>query len=595
MATKDERPGLLSKVAMFVRNPTKDWSDLSRTETEPDSAYDKQALKAMIERKRQNDFVRKREFDQLRKLRNRDPSAVANLARPSFFQSSIPTDPDGRAVTLKKIDEIEAQMSRQWWKGKQDAAAAGHDGGDQRSPAAPSVGVAPQVLASGDVFKGAKHGVASSAAESTLPVMRDAQDRPGVGAPLTEYAATQMGQATEPMFNPPTAKATVGKPVSVRATESSDLSFTTSKLLALEVNDAAADPELEEAAIRFANGDDHGAESSLISALRRGVADASTAFNWAAALMDLYRATQNRERFDWAIIEFAHLWDERVPRWDVVQLHTAFGAETTLAAPFVPEPVAGEYVEAEAMWSSPNVLDVQAMETLRMVLSTQPMPWTLDWSALERIDASAMPLLSGLFASLCDEPVALRFAGASQLLVALQLLTPSANRSVDSAWWIVRLNVLRALQCLDDFELVALDYCITYEVSPPAWAPARCEYSAVHFRSAQTASADFVSTSPMGVGSVTVTSQELRGVVAGDTTALLAGLDSARDQSNNIVVSCRFLVRVDFSAAGTILNWVVSRQAEGCMVQFQDVHRLVAAFFNVIGISEHARVVLRDL
>ena len=86
-----------------------------------------------------------------------------------------------------------------------------------------------------------------------------------------------------------------------------------------------------------------------------------------------------------------------------------------------------------------------------------------------------------------------------------------------------------------------------------------------------------------------------RGVVAGDTTALLAGLDSARDQSNNIVISCRFLVRVDFSAAGTILNWVVSRQAEGCMVQFQDVHRLVAAFFNVIGISEHARVVPRDL
>lgn len=585
MATKDERPGLLSKVAMFVRNPTKDWSDISRTETEPDSAYDKQALKAMIERKRQNDFVRKREFDQLRKLRNRDPSAVANLARPSFFQSSIPTDPDGRAVTLKKIDEIEAQMSRQWWKGKQDAAAAAHAGNEQRPSAVSHASDTRQALAPGGI----------SAAVSTLPIMRGIPDQPGVGAPQTEYAATQMGQPTEPMFAAPASKAPAGKPSFARATESSDLSFTTSKLLALEVSDAAADPELEEAAIRFANGDDHGAESSLISALRRGVADASTAFNWAAALMDLYRATQNRERFDWAIVEFAHLWDERVPRWDVVQLNTAFGTETTLAAPFVPEPVTGEYVEADAMWSSPQLLDVHGMEALRMVLSTQPMPWTLDWSALERIDAPAMPLLSGLFASLCDEPVALRFAGVSQLLTALQFLTPSGNRSVDSAWWIVRLNVLRALQALDDFELVALDYCITYEVSPPAWAPARCDYMAVQFRAGHDASVDFVSTSLMGAGSVTLTSQELRGVVAGDTTALLAGLDSARDQSNNIVVSCRFLVRVDFSAAGTILNWVVSRQAEGCMVQFQDVHRLVAAFFNVIGISEHARVVLRDL
>jgi hypothetical protein len=35
------------------------------------------------------------------------------------------------------------------------------------------------------------------------------------------------------------------------------------------------------------------------------------------------------------------------------------------------------------------------------------------------------------------------------------------------------------------------------------------------------------------------------------------------------------------------------RQAEGKQVHFQDVHRLVAAFFNVIGINEHAKVVPR--
>jgi hypothetical protein len=59
-------------------------------------------------------------------------------------------------------------------------------------------------------------------------------------------------------------------------------------------------------------------------------------------------------------------------------------------------------------------------------------------------------------------------------------------------------------------------------------------------------------------------------------------------------VSCDKLVRVDFSAAGSILNWVAAREAEGCHVQFRDVPRLVAAFFKVIGIDEHARVVLRS-
>jgi ABC-type transporter Mla MlaB component len=60
-----------------------------------------------------------------------------------------------------------------------------------------------------------------------------------------------------------------------------------------------------------------------------------------------------------------------------------------------------------------------------------------------------------------------------------------------------------------------------------------------------------------------------------------------------MVISCAKLIRVDFSAAGTLLNWVSARQNEGRVVHFTDVHRLVAAFFHVIGISEHAKVITR--
>src|SRR5450759_1641717 len=127
MATKENSPGLLSKMARFVRNPTKDWSELDLPEPEPEpeheSGYSKLALKALIQRKRQNDFVRRREFDQLRKLRRNGPSINPDLlGRPSFFQTSS-INLDDRAQTIKKIDEIEAQMSKQWWKGKKDGVA----------------------------------------------------------------------------------------------------------------------------------------------------------------------------------------------------------------------------------------------------------------------------------------------------------------------------------------------------------------------------------------------------------------------------------------------------------------------------------------
>ena len=121
--SKDETPssrGLLSKMVRFVRNPTVNWNEVDSIEAERDSQYSKQVLKDMLERKRRNDFIRRREFDQLRKIRQRDalnPSQRPDepLARISMFHSTL-TSPGERAVTMRKIDEIEEQMSRQWWR-----------------------------------------------------------------------------------------------------------------------------------------------------------------------------------------------------------------------------------------------------------------------------------------------------------------------------------------------------------------------------------------------------------------------------------------------------------------------------------------------
>jgi hypothetical protein len=43
-----------------------------------------------------------------------------------------------------------------------------------------------------------------------------------------------------------------------------------------------------------------------------------------------------------------------------------------------------------------------------------------------------------------------------------------------------------------------------------------------------------------------------------------------------------------------LLNWVSQHHAERRLVQFVDAHRLVSAFFHVIGITEYAKVVVRN-
>ena len=62
-----------------------------------------------------------------------------------------------------------------------------------------------------------------------------------------------------------------------------------------------------------------------------------------------------------------------------------------------------------------------------------------------------------------------------------------------------------------------------------------------------------------------------------------------------ISVSCARLIRVDFIAAGDLLNWVLTRRNEGRSVSFTDAHRLVALFFGAMGINEHARIVVRQV
>ena len=59
--------------------------------------------------------IRKREFDKLRALRQNE-ALNDNKPKQRFFHTSMLTDLSEKSSTIKKIDEIEAQMSMQWWK-----------------------------------------------------------------------------------------------------------------------------------------------------------------------------------------------------------------------------------------------------------------------------------------------------------------------------------------------------------------------------------------------------------------------------------------------------------------------------------------------
>ncbi|MEO7940766.1 MAG: STAS domain-containing protein, partial [Burkholderiaceae bacterium] len=371
----------------------------------------------------------------------------------------------------------------------------------------------------------------------------------------------------------------------------------------IEMLNGMTDSEMEEAAIRFANGDDAGAESALVAALQEPGASREKALDWAAALLDLYRATGQQLQFDRAALVFAQRFERTPPTW--FSMPDALGIAPDSAPS---RPVASRLV-GEPVWTSPGYFDASAVDALRLAVANVEPPWHLDWSALSGIDTYAVAPLGELFAQWCDTRVELCFSGGRTLEGVLRELAPSGDRECGQAAWQLRLDALRIMQLQDAFELVALDYCVTFEVSPPAWQQARCQYHTATIAGAMRALGDSehgletdnssapgfapATTMPMGLESGQSAMAEMAGNILGEAATALNILEQARNGAQRMVVSCANLIRVDFSAAGSILNWVAQLQAQGCEIEFREVHRLVAAFFGVIGINEHARVMMR--
>ena len=528
------------KVVKFVANPSVEWSALrpgARDSVEND--LDRAELKAMIERKRRNDFVRKREFDMLRKVRREGltPDQLAALGDASPMGDSEIRMPDrdlSPSSGMKaKIDAIEQQM----------------------------VG------------------------NSTLESQRrpsDSQSAPTEQMPLR-------GE------RPPAP----GKPVAVdsltfNALESAS-SFGTAAAVAPSV-EVAHDPELDEAVIAFANADFVLCEQSLTQLTQASGMRAQHAETW-LALFDLFRATGEAVKFDRLALIYAQQFGRSAPQWYSMPQQVADAASEDRSL--------HTRTEGQVSWVSPEWFDLEQVAALRSQTLQMPLPWVLDWSALKGVDTEAAARLGELFRLWMPQKLDMRWLHGDRLLQCLQEAAPNGVRDADPVFWMLRLDVLRLINRPDQFDEAAIDYCVTYEMSPPSWEPAQCR---VRFGgasgstwSAATSAVSGLSTSFVesrlteDVGSGPIWSVDLSGQLAGDNSGLLADMNAQMGAASSISVSCLRLIRVDFIAAGDLLNWVLERRAENRRVSFVDAHRLVALFFGAMGINENASIKIRTL
>jgi anti-anti-sigma regulatory factor len=348
-------------------------------------------------------------------------------------------------------------------------------------------------------------------------------------------------------------------------------------------SDSSLPPAFEEAAVLYSNGQATAAASVLWQAIQDDALAGQARQGW-SLLFDLYQATGRKEDFESLAIDFSARFETSPPTWD-----------DTAAPPPEPDPAAAGGVPAAV--SLGTKLDAQSIKQLEQLQRNAQRHRTvlLDAAAVRRVDALGADLLLRVLTVFERGQRELLVQGAEALLDALAPCIEPGRRDVSEACWLLQLTLLRLLGRQQVFDDLSIDYCVTYEVSPPAWEPMP---PSIRSTAAGTASAEAEASSASraaGDGGFSAGPEcfALIGELTGRAQVAFGALREYAADRAEVVIDCSRLRRVDFVAAGELLNEVVALRTGGKYLIFKDLNHVVAALLAVMGIPDLAEIRLR--
>ena len=348
--------------------------------------------------------------------------------------------------------------------------------------------------------------------------------------------------------------------------------------------DAAATPAnapvVEESAILYANGQADLAEQMLRDSL--GELGRTERLPW-WMLFDLYQAQGREAQFESIAIDYASHFEtsppaytERLPRAAPQQVFTGVAPAVRI----------GGLLDAGV---------AAQLQALRAPASAGK-PVRLDFGAVRSasLDGCAC-LLTGL-QGLRAEQREVDLAGADALLAVLRPMLAIGERGSGEAPWLLLLELLQLLDREKDFEETAMDYCVTFEVSPPSFeAPLRSV-------PAGAPAATDATSPPQAAGQRFL----LPPVVDGDIAPLLAAIDTYAASTQEgaapsdtgtldaaapgIVLDCSRLARIGFGAANALHGRLRALAAGGRQVELRELNHMVAALLRLLNYGDCARL-----
>lgn len=318
-------------------------------------------------------------------------------------------------------------------------------------------------------------------------------------------------------------------------------------------------PVVEEIAIVYANGQADVAEQMLVDNLPPAGAQDRTLW-W--MLFDLYQVTRQQDKFDSLSIDYASTFETSPPPWHALPPATAAGGGRPWSGVTPTELFSGQLDGAIG----------PQLQRLQQQLASHPV-LRLDFSRVQGVTPDGCALLLPVLQQLHGGERELIVVAADHLAALVQASVGVGSRDGGPAPWLLLLELLQLLNREKEFEETGMDYCVTFEVSPPSFvAP----------RAVATAARQPLSGAP--------DRYLLPAVVEGPLDALLAPLAAYAEQHQTLVFDCSRLVRVEFGAANALQARLQALVQGGKKVEFRDVNHLVAALLRLLGYGDLAKI-----
>ncbi|WP_229507794.1 STAS domain-containing protein [Massilia sp. Dwa41.01b] len=307
-------------------------------------------------------------------------------------------------------------------------------------------------------------------------------------------------------------------------------------------------------------------------------------------LFDLYQLQGREADFESIAIDYASHFETSPPTYTERLPRAASGTKTAQRSGAAAAPGVSQVARFSGL------LDAGASVRLQALPAAAGAPVRLDFGAVTGADAAGCAALLATLQSLRAAKREVVLAGADTLLAVLRPMLAIGERSTGEAPWLLLLELLLLLGREKDFEETAMDYCVTFEVSPPSFEASAAHTTSVVPTAAGDGAAAAAAGSPAGASTLAAPTAEQRFVlpvdIDGDIAPLLAALEAhaATDPSQPLVLDCGRVARIGFGAAGSLHAGLRRLAVDDRRIELRELNHLVAALLRLLNYNDCARL-----